>query len=165
MTKEECIQGAIAQAFLKSVITRIMQGFKVGQTLLIEIKPFQRWIRYFDRIIEIRSFDSLPLDSIRSKTGFWPNLDNYQLLLSMLSKKMVTFLDHNNVKVVENIKSNARKSQLTASCINHFFVVKLRHNCLVCGSFSGLFATFLHFYSSNLYFMNCHSISVVHYLV
>ena len=119
---------------------------------LIESNLFKA-VGNFDRIIEIGSFDSPLLDLFDQKQVFgqiWKHL----LLLSMLSKKMVTLFDR-NVKVVENINSNVSKSQLIANRINHLFFCTpsyLGHNCLDCGSFWGLFATFSNYWLTSSIF-------------
>ena len=120
---KECIQMATNPGYftLNQLFRSCKEGFNSSTgSCLIESNLFKA-AGNFDRIIEIGSFDSPLLDLFDQKQVFgqiWKHL----LLLSMLSKKMVTLFDR-NVKVVENINSNVSKSQLIANRINHLFFV------------------------------------------
>ena len=104
---KECIQMATNPGYftLNQLFRSRKEGFNSSTgSCLIESNLFKA-AGNFDRIIEIGSFDSPLLDLFDQKQVFgqiWKHL----LLLSMLSKKMVTLFDR-NVKVVENINSNA----------------------------------------------------------
>ena len=107
---------------LNQLFRSCKEGFNSSTgSCLIESNLFKS-VGNFDRIIENGSFDSPLLDLFDQKQVFgqiWKHL----LLLSMLSKKMVTLFDR-NVKVVKNINSNVSKSQLIAHRINHLFFVQ-----------------------------------------
>ena len=129
------------------------------------IKPFQScrklWQDNRDRIIRLTV-----AWLIRSKTGFWPNLETSTAAVNAVKKDgdLVWPQCQGGRKYkfqCQQITINCTPRKSPLFCTTNY----LDHNCLDCGSFEVYLQLFWTIDSPAQYFMNSHGISVAYYLV
>ena len=149
---KECIQMATNPGYftLNQLFRSCKEGF--NWVMFNWIKPFQScrklWQDNRDRIIRLTV-----AWLIRSKTGFWPNLETSTAAVNAVKK------DGDLVwpQCQGGQKYKFQCQQITINCKPHkspLFCTPsyLGHNCLDCGSFWGLFATFSNYWLTSSIF-------------